>query len=117
VLQATHPLESPVVAVAGIAQPAQFFQMLQEAGYEIARTLAFADHHPYRAQDVARTADAVKNASAATVVTTEKDAVRLTAVGTLPFACFAAPMGLDIDGWEGLEASIEAALARARGRT
>jgi hypothetical protein len=38
VLRATHPLESPVVAVAGIAQPEQFFQMLTEAGYEIART-------------------------------------------------------------------------------
>jgi tetraacyldisaccharide 4'-kinase len=114
VLQATHPIESPVVAVAGIAQPAQFFQMLQESGYEIARTLAFADHHPYRRQDLSRIAEVVTASSAATVVTTEKDVVRLTALGALPFACFAVPMGLDFDGWDGLEATIDAALARAR---
>jgi tetraacyldisaccharide 4'-kinase len=116
VLQATPAIESPVVAVAGIAQPAQFFQMLQEAGYEIARTLAFADHRPYRRPDVTRIADAVNDSSAATVVTTEKDVVRLTALGALPFACSAVPMGLDIDGWDGLVASIEVALARARER-
>ena len=112
VLQATHPVESPVVAVAGIAQPEQFFQMLTEAGYEIARTLAFADHHPYRSPDIARIAAAVRDSSAATVVTTEKDVVRLTGLGSLPFGCFAVPMGLEIDGWEGLEG-----LDRGRART
>jgi tetraacyldisaccharide 4'-kinase len=117
VLEATRSLESPVVAVAGIAQPAQFFRMLHDAGYAIARTLAFADHHVYRRQDVARLAEAVKDSSAATVVTTEKDVVRLTAVGPLPFACVAVPMRLDIDGWDGLEASIEAVLTRAREQT
>ena len=35
------------VAVAGIGHPAQFFEMLSEAGYDVARTMVFADHHPY----------------------------------------------------------------------
>jgi len=114
VLQKTPAIDSPIVAVAGIAQPDQFFQMLKEAGYQIGRSLAFADHHTYRPADVARMADAVRDSSAATVVTTEKDAVRLTALGALPFPCLAVPMELEIDGWEGLAASIESALARAR---
>lgn len=114
VLLATPAIDSPIVAVAGIAQPDQFFQMLAAAGYQIARTLAFADHHPYRPADLARISAAVRDSSAATVVTTEKDVVRLTALGNLPFGCVAVPMGLEIDGWEGLGASIDAALVRAR---
>jgi tetraacyldisaccharide 4'-kinase len=114
VLQATHPLDSPVVAVAGIGQPAQFFEMLSEAGYEVARTLVFADHHPYGRQDVARIADAVRDTGAVTVVTTEKDGVRLAPLGPLPFACFAVPMALEIDGWDALESAIDASLSRAR---
>jgi tetraacyldisaccharide 4'-kinase len=114
VLQATHPIETPVVAVAGIAQPAQFFRMLEAAGYEIARTLAFADHHPYRRQDLARIADVVRETGAVAVVTTEKDAVRLAPLRPLPFACGAAPMALEIDGWEALTAAMEATLERVR---
>jgi tetraacyldisaccharide 4'-kinase len=114
VLQATHPVEAPIVAVAGIAQPAQFFRMLTEAGYEIVRTLAFPDHHPYGRRDVERVADAVRSTSAATVVTTEKDMVRLMPLAPLPVACFAVPMTLAIDEAQALAAAVDAALARRR---
>lgn len=116
VLQATHPVDSPVVAVAGIAQPDQFFAMLADAEYTIARTIAFADHHVYTDADVAGIAEAVRATGATTVVTTEKDGVRFEARSGLPFACFAVPMSLEIDGWDGVELSIAAALDRARGQ-
>ena len=48
----------PVVAVAGIAHPDRFFQMLREAGYSVAATLAFPDHHRYGRRDVDRVAAA-----------------------------------------------------------
>jgi tetraacyldisaccharide 4'-kinase len=85
--------------------------MLREAGYSVAATLAFPDHHRYGRRDVARVAAA---AGAGAVVTTQKDLVRLEALGPLPFACRAVPLLLELDGWETLTASLDHALARAR---
>lgn len=104
----------PVVATAGIAHPDQFFSMLREAGYEIAQTLAFPDHHRYTVADVARIGDAVRASGAHAVVTTEKDAVRFEPHAPLPFEMVPVPTRLDIDGWDLLTAAIDAAIARAR---
>lgn len=106
---------SPVLAVAGIGRPEQFFGMLRDAGYRLADTIAFADHHRYNARDVARIEAAVRGAGAAVVLTTEKDAVRFEPLGALPFTLTAVPMRLEVDGWDALTASLGAALDRARG--
>ncbi len=105
---------APVVAVAGIARPEQFFEMLRGEGYQVAAAIGFPDHHRYGAADVARVAAAVRAAGAAAVVTTEKDAVRWDALGTLPFACVAVPLELAIDDWSVMTALVEQALRRAR---
>lgn len=105
---------SLVLAVAGVARPEQFFDMLREAGHALAQTIVFADHHRYDARDVARLADAVRSAGAEGVVTTEKDAVRFEAIGTLPFPLWVAPMELACEGWDTLAACLEAAMARRR---
>lgn len=55
-------------AVAGIGHPRRFFDALREAGLEISEH-AFADHHAYRPADFSAFA-------AATVLMTEKDAVK-----------------------------------------
>ena len=104
----------PVVAVAGIAQPASFFEMLRDAGYGVAGEIAFPDHHPYGPRDVARVAAAVGAAGAAGVVTTEKDFVRWEALGALPFACTAVPLELEIEDWTVVTDLVEQALRRAR---
>jgi tetraacyldisaccharide 4'-kinase len=71
-----EPLESlrglPVHAVAGIGNPRRFFDLLRALG---ARPVehAFADHHPFRAQDLAFD-DKTR------IVMTEKDAVRCSAL-------------------------------------
>jgi tetraacyldisaccharide 4'-kinase len=88
--------------------------MLREAGYEIAQTLAFPDHHRYTAADVVRIADAVRASRSQAVATTEKDAVRFEPHAPLPFEIVTMPMRLEIDGWELLTATIDAAIARAR---
>jgi hypothetical protein len=61
---------------------------------------------------VTRLADAVRSSGAEGVVTTEKDAVRFEALGTLPFPLWVAPMELVCEGWGTLAACIEAAMAR-----
>ena len=88
--------------------------MLRDAGYNVAATLAYRDHHPYSNSDASRVAAAARAAGTDTVLTTQKDLVRWEALGELPFSPVAVPLVLDIDGWEALSESIDQALARAR---
>jgi tetraacyldisaccharide 4'-kinase len=104
----------PVVAVAGIARPPQFFESLRSAGWPVAVTLAFRDHHPFTADDVARIAAAAHAANARTVVTTEKDAVRLEPLAPLPFTLRPIPVTLAFDAWDVLAECARAAIARRR---
>lgn len=75
---------TPVAALAGIARPSRFFRELQDTGLEIRAELRYGDHHPYSPADVARIRQAVARAGAQWVVTTEKDLVRLLALGDVP---------------------------------
>jgi len=70
-------LEGPVAAFCGIARPNQFFKGLETAGVKLAARIAFADHHRYTAADLARIESAARNAGATTLLTTEKDRIRL----------------------------------------
>jgi tetraacyldisaccharide 4'-kinase len=104
----------PVVAVAGIGSPQQFFNSLAESGWNVVRTLAFADHHRYGRRDVADIADAARATNAPLVVTTAKDHVRFEGLGDLPFRLVTVPLVLELDPADGLFKSIDAALSRAR---
>ena len=83
-----------VVAVAGIARPARFFDALRAQGYEIVRELAFPDHHWYTTSDLQRVSEAMRTTGADLVVTTAKDAVRVppqTAWAVLPMTALIEP--------------------------
>jgi tetraacyldisaccharide 4'-kinase len=82
------PPNSRVFVVTGIARPDRFLTDISAAGWDIAGTLHFRDHHRFDARDVRRITEAARAAAAAIVLTTEKDAVRLTAcdLGELPIA-------------------------------
>jgi tetraacyldisaccharide 4'-kinase len=71
--------EDVILAVAGIARPERFFADLSEANLSIAATETFRDHHPYTDADVEKIIHARDKAGATLIVTTEKDAVRLSA--------------------------------------
>ncbi len=73
------PENGPVVAVTGIARPERFHADLAAAGWQVAATIAFPDHHQFTAGDMERVAAAARAASNAAVLTTEKDGVRLEA--------------------------------------
>jgi len=82
-------VDGPVAAFCGIAHPDQFFQGLETAGVKLVSQTAFADHHDYTAADLARIQSHARNAGATTLLTTEKDRVRIGALaaslpGSLP---------------------------------
>jgi lauroyl/myristoyl acyltransferase/tetraacyldisaccharide-1-P 4'-kinase len=64
----------PVFAFAGLADNAQFFASLREAGLDVTATRGFTDHHRYTAADLETLK---RDARGARLVTTEKDAVKL----------------------------------------
>lgn len=70
------PPPGPIVAFAGIGRPGKFFDSLRGHGGDVVETRGFADHHPYTPGEIERLADLAEGLDA-TLVTTEKDAVRL----------------------------------------
>jgi tetraacyldisaccharide 4'-kinase len=68
-----------VVAFAGIGRPEKFFQSVRDAGAVVAHAQHFADHHKYSASEIARL-DRRARAENASLITTEKDFVRLTPI-------------------------------------
>ena len=77
-----------VFAFAGVAAPQPFISSLPDAGWTVAGTRIFADHHAYSAHDLDGLVAAARAANAAALLTTEKDYVRL-----LPYRPFAIPVG------------------------
>lgn len=70
-------IDGPVFAFAGIARPERFFEDLEADGVVLKGRHAFPDHHEFRARDLGQVVDMARECGAATLVTTEKDAVRL----------------------------------------
>jgi tetraacyldisaccharide-1-P 4'-kinase len=66
--------------VAGIARPERFFTTVRALGWEIAESMIFRDHHWFTRKDVLAIHDTVQTLGAGGVITTEKDAVRLTSL-------------------------------------
>ena len=69
-----------LVAVAGIARPERFFKTVRALDWDIAETMVFRDHHWFSRKDVQTIHDTVQSLGAGGVITTEKDAVRLTSL-------------------------------------
>ncbi|MEJ6023089.1 tetraacyldisaccharide 4'-kinase [Ramlibacter sp. PS4R-6] len=88
-----------VTAVAGIAKPQAFFDMLTAAGVGVTRTIALPDHHDFAAPPDVR----------GTLVCTEKDAVKLWR--TRPDA-WAVPLQVELDPafWTAFDAKLSSTL-------
>lgn len=65
-----------MLAFCGIAYPQKFFTMLASLGADLAGSVAFADHYPYRPADLEKLVSQAAQQQAM-LVTTAKDAVRL----------------------------------------
>jgi tetraacyldisaccharide 4'-kinase len=64
--------------VSGIAHAASFKSMVVQLGLTILEELVYADHHPYTNEDIAGLRRRAAERDAELVITTEKDAVKLT---------------------------------------
>lgn len=64
------------VAFAGIGRPEKFFKTLERLGAELLEVLAFPDHHPYTAGEIAHLKARARDQNAQPI-TTEKDLVRV----------------------------------------
>jgi tetraacyldisaccharide 4'-kinase len=95
----------PVHALAGIANPEAFFAMLRDAGLDLAATDALPDHYDFAAAPWP---------PGATLVCTEKDAVKLW---RLRPDAWAVPLELAIPGafWQAFDRLLAAPLSSAHG--
>jgi len=74
------PRGARVFALAGIARPERFAADLEAAGWTVAGSRWFRDHHPYSRADVDRVIAEAAAVRAESILTTEKDVVRLLPV-------------------------------------
>src|SRR6185369_15900376 len=104
------------LAFAGIGDPARFFRTLRANGIDVVRERAFADHHPYSEVDLdALIAEAKRDRL--TLVTTEKDLVRLRKKGELAAEAremLTLPVTLEFDDEKGLRRFLDERLFAAR---
>lgn len=70
------PRSRRCLAFAGIGDPDRFFATLRGHGVDVVREAAFADHHPYRRDEIEALAERARGEALA-LVTTQKDFVRI----------------------------------------
>ncbi|WP_299760614.1 tetraacyldisaccharide 4'-kinase [uncultured Pontibacter sp.] len=82
----TAPLSKNVILLTGIANAAPLKAYLASQGYALLKHLAYPDHHHYTAENLQEISQllAQPGFSDATILTTRKDAVKLTDAGLKP---------------------------------
>jgi tetraacyldisaccharide 4'-kinase len=111
------PVNHRVLAVAGIARPRRFFDGLAAAGWDVAKEIAFRDHHRFTRADVDRLAREARDASATLVLTTEKDLVRLLPYRPFPIEIAAVPLEFSIEPHLPFREWLQTRLAAVRAST
>lgn len=81
--------DGPVAAFCAVGNPNSFFDQLRNSGYELVVEKTFRDHHAYTQKDADDLVTAAKQAGAASLITTAKDAVKLRGLHfSLPYSVF-----------------------------
>ncbi|MEJ8802276.1 tetraacyldisaccharide 4'-kinase [Pontibacter sp. H249] len=78
---AASQLSKSIILLTGIANPAPLKEYLATAGYQVVKVFSFPDHHTYSLQDVAQVKSYLEKHKnqIISIITTSKDAVKLTA--------------------------------------
>jgi tetraacyldisaccharide 4'-kinase len=100
-----------VLAFAGIGRPEKFFATVESCGANIVARRAFADHRAYTASDYSALRAEAEKAGADLIVTTQKDAVRISA-DALP-DMLALPVTLVFDDLTAIARLVAAKITRA----
>ena len=90
------------LAFAGIANPFQFFDCLQNWGVRLSYKMSFPDHHRYTTRDLNRIKEKCLERGMETVVTTEKDAENFEANRLDPLQVVVVKMAFEFDDPEKL---------------
>ncbi|MFZ0748790.1 MAG: tetraacyldisaccharide 4'-kinase, partial [Pyrinomonadaceae bacterium] len=105
--------QRPVAAFCGIGNPNAFFRQLRDQGFDLQHTKVFRDHHKYSQTDIDRVTPRATRAGAQAVITTAKDAVKLTSMRfTLP--CYVVEIEMQIQESDRLLALIDEAIQTRR---
>lgn len=75
--------DTPVIALSGIGNPKPFLQTLHER-YDVVAEMTLDDHHVYKVRDMNALTALLAKHSGAVIVTTEKDAVKMTNRAKIP---------------------------------
>ena len=106
--------ERGCLALSSIADPSDFERTLAKLGMNVLGRLALPDHHDYSGDDVEVVVEAARDVGADTILTTEKDAVRLRPWRSrVPLVA----LGIELEVTRGKELLVEAlngALSRRR---
>jgi tetraacyldisaccharide 4'-kinase len=86
----------PIAGFCAVGNPHSFFKLLEQYGYDVVFRKQFADHHFYNARDLQSLENEARNAGAFGLITTAKDAVKLSSQSfSLP--CYVMEVELQID--------------------
>ena len=102
-----------VAAFCGIGNPSSFFTHLERAGSRVVLTQAYADHHVYQQNEIDRLIEKAKAAGATALVTTAKDAVKLSALH-FELPCYKLEIEIAVDEGEQLAELIRSQIAVGR---
>jgi tetraacyldisaccharide 4'-kinase len=95
------PLEAlsdvDVVAFAGIGNPSQFLTTLGQAGIRVIQSFSFPDHHYYQTRDYHSLVRECEKLNVNVLITTEKDAEKISAADFAPRQVFAAKLTFEFD--------------------
>ena len=105
-----------VVAFAGIARPARFFEGLRAQGLVVADVLPFRDHHEYEPSDLEHLREVLARTGASVALTTEKDATRLLPLRPLSLPVAWVPLAVTVQPAAAFETWLSEHIGRARER-
>lgn len=94
-----HSVAQPVIAFCALGNPRAFFAHVRRDGHQVIHTRAFPDHHVYTQGDVDSLAREATSRGAASLLTTAKDAVKLTSL-SFGLPCSVLDVDLDFGGDE-----------------
>jgi tetraacyldisaccharide 4'-kinase len=109
-----HDRGPSVLLVSGLARPAQFEEEVGAAGWHVAGHLAFGDHHRFTAGDLETLRARARDCGAARVLTTAKNAVRLSPLGPLPLPAAWMPLVVRVEPAAEFRAWLLERIARTR---
>ena len=102
-----------VAAFCGIGNPRAFFADLRRWGFNLAAEDAFPDHHVYTGGEIQQLADSAGKHGAAALLTTQKDAVKISREWTAGLPILACDIEAEIPAAREFEATLLSYLDKA----